>query len=102
VSPFMPMAMNYEWRFGEPGPELAVNMQNFRYGERVFDATLNLKRREISAGSLARTLLDFPCMTVTVLAGIYTQAARLWLKRIPLHAHPSRNMPHADDVASEL
>jgi DUF1365 family protein len=101
VSPFMPMEMQYDWRFGVPGKALAVNMQNYRNGERVFDATLDLSRREITAGSLARTLLSFPCMTATVVGGIYTQAARLWLKRTPFHAHPSRTPPHADDVASQ-
>jgi DUF1365 family protein len=76
-------------------------MQSYRDGERVFDATLDLSRREIGAASLARALVDFPCMTATVLGGIYTQAARLWLKRIPFHAHPTRTPPHADDVASQ-
>src|SRR6187401_2403507 len=52
VSPFMPMEMNYDWRFGTPGERLAVHMQNFRDGARVFDATLDLSRREIGAGSL--------------------------------------------------
>ena len=101
VSPFMPMEMDYDWHFGTPGKCLSVNMQNFQGGERVFDATLQLTRREIGAGSLARALVAFPCMTVSVLAGIYTQALRLWLKRIPFHAHPSRTSPHADDVASQ-
>jgi DUF1365 family protein len=101
VSPFMPMAMQYDWRFGTPGRSLAVNMQNWRNGERVFDAALALSRRVISAGALASTLVSFPCMTATVLAGIYTQAARLWLKRIPFHAHPSRTQTHVDDVASQ-
>jgi DUF1365 family protein len=101
VSPFMPMDMQYDWRFGVPGRALSVNMQNYRNGERVFDATLDLSRREIGAGSLARALVNFPCMTATVLGGIYTQAARLWLKRIPIHAHPTRISSHADDVASE-
>ena len=99
--PFMPMEMNYDWHFGVPGKRLAVNMQNFQQGARVFDATLDLTRQEISAGSLARALVAFPLMTVTVIAGIYVQALKLWLKRIPIHAHPSRTAPHADDVASE-
>ena len=101
VSPFMPMEMHYDWRFGVPGKHLAVNMQNVQHGERVFDATLDLTRREISAGSLAHALIAFPCMTATVIAGIYMQAIKLWFKRIPFHAHPSRTAPHADDVASE-
>ena len=101
VSPFMPMAMNYDWRFGVPGKCLAVNMQNYQNGERVFDATLDLSRREIGAAALARALVAFPCMTATVLTGIYTQALKLWLKKIPIHAHPSRTPPHADDVASQ-
>ena len=101
VSPFLPMEMNYDWRFGLPGERLSVNMQNFQQDARVFDATLDLTRREISAGALARALVAFPFMTVTVIAGIYIQAIKLWFKRIPFHAHPSRTAPHADDVASE-
>jgi DUF1365 family protein len=101
VSPFMPMEMNYDWRFGRPGRCLSVNMQNYQHGERVFDATLDLSRREITGAELARALVAFPCMTATVLTGIYTQALKLWIKRIPFHAHPSRTSPHADDVASE-
>lgn len=101
VSPFMPMEMNYDWRFGVPGKCLSVNMQNFQHGERLFDATLDLSRREIGAAALARALVAFPFMTATVLTGIYTQALKLWIKRIPLHAHPSRTSPHADDVASQ-
>jgi len=101
VSPFMPMDMSYDWRFGQPGRCLSVNMQNFQHGERVFDATLDLSRRELGAAELARALVAFPCMTATVLAGIYSQALKLWIKRIPFHANPSRTPPHADDVASE-
>jgi DUF1365 family protein len=101
VSPFMPMEMNYDWRFGTPGRCLSVNMQNYQHGERVFDATLDLSRREIGAAALARALAAFPCMTATVVAGIYTQALKLWIKRVPFHAHPSRTSPHADDVPSE-
>jgi uncharacterized protein len=89
VSPFLPMEMNYDWRFGVPGERLSVNMQNFQQDARVFDATLDLTRRDISAGALARALLAFPCMTATVIAGIYIQAIKLWFKRVPFHANPA-------------
>lgn len=101
VSPFMPMNMDYDWRFVTPAKSLSVNMQNFQHGERVFDATLALSRHEIGAGALARALLAFPFMTARVLAGIYTQALKLWWKRVPVHTHPARIRRHADDVASQ-
>lgn len=101
VSPFMPMEANYDWSFGAPGKRLAVNMQNYTGGERVFDATLDLSRREITGASLAKALLAFPFMTVNVVAGIYTQALKLWWKRIPFHSHPSKVPTHVDDVAPQ-
>jgi DUF1365 family protein len=102
VSPFMPMAARYDWRFGTPGKSLAVNMQNYVDGERVFDATLDLSRREITGATLAKALVAFPCMTASVVAGIYIQALKLWWKRIPFHAHPSKVHSHAEDIRPHI
>jgi len=88
VSPFMPMDLEYRWHFNEPGPRLAIHMQNIQRGRRLFDATLSLTRREISGASLALALLRFPFATLRVVAGIHWQAALLWLRRIPVHTHP--------------
>mgnify|MGYP002260632869 CR=1 FL=1 len=48
VSPFMPMQLDYDWRFSAPGPQLVVHMRNLDGdGASLFDATLTLHRREI-------------------------------------------------------
>ena len=92
VSPFMPMDMEYDWRFTAPGERLAVHMVNHRAGAGVFDATLALERRELSGANLAVALLRYPFATVQVMAAIYWQAARLWLKRVPFHIHPAKRI----------
>ena len=93
VSPFMPMRLGYDWRFSAPGSRLAVHMRNLgEGGERLFDATLALERREIGTASLALALLRFPAASLRVLAAIYWQALRLKLKRVPFHTHPAKRI----------
>ena len=90
VSPFMPMDMRYEWRFGVPGQGLHVHMENWCDGAARFDATLNLKRQEMTASSMARALIQFPLITVQVLMLIHWQALKLLWKRARFHSHPSK------------
>ena len=89
VSPFMPMDQGYDWRFSEPGPRLSIHMANLHSAARVFDATLRLRRREITTASLAATLARYPFASLRVLAAIYWQAARLHAKGAPFHPHPA-------------
>ena len=88
VSPFMGMDHEYEWRVSVPGKRLSVHIESHRGGERVFDATLNLKRGELTRRSLASATARHPMNTLHVLARIYGQALRLKLRGVPVHPHP--------------
>ena len=104
VSPFMPMEQRYDWRFGAPAERLGIHMHNEERGNqghaRVFDATLSLRRREISRGSLAGVLMRYPLMTGRVIGRIHWEAMRLWLKRIPVHRHPARRVSEGTTEAT--
>ncbi|MFN0137387.1 MAG: DUF1365 domain-containing protein [Phycisphaerae bacterium] len=88
VSPFMGMEIEYDWRVRTPGTAIAIHMNNFERGSRTFDATMLLKRREITGVSLAGVLTKFPLMTARVMGAIYYQAFKLWWKRCPYVPHP--------------
>lgn len=97
VSPFMDMEQSYIWRFNQPGEALTVHMDNVERGDKLFDATLTLEKREINAASLAGALLIYPLMTAKVIAAIYWQALKLWVKGAPIYTHP-KNKPARQEV----
>jgi uncharacterized protein len=91
VSPFIDMDVEYDWSFTEPGPALNVHMINMEKGKKIFEADLAMTRREISGPGLALMLIRYPFMTVKVVAGIYWQALRLWMKGVPVYSHPPKS-----------
>jgi DUF1365 family protein len=90
VSPFLPMDMDYDWRFTTPHERLLVHMENWRDERLAFDATMTLEREPLGSAALARALLAYPFMTGKVAGAIYWQALRLWLKRVPFFTHPEK------------
>lgn len=88
VSPFMGMDHTYDWRLTAPGRQLLVHIDSLRDGEKAFDATLSLHRREITPATLRTALLRYPLMTLRVSALIYGHAARLRVKGAPWFSRP--------------
>ena len=90
VSPFWDMEHVYDWAFSSPMDKLNVFMKNYKDGEKVFDATLNLKRRILNKKSLFSSVFKYPFMTIKVVFWIHLQAFFLWLRGATFFIHPSK------------
>lgn len=99
VSPLMGMEQTYTFRAGTPGERLQVHIESRpREGgatapgarPKTFDATLSLRRRELSRPLMLGLLARYPAMSLQVVAKIYAQAARLKMKGARYHPHPGR------------
>ncbi|HET7589177.1 MAG TPA: DUF1365 domain-containing protein [Solirubrobacterales bacterium] len=109
VSPLMGMEQTYAFRATEPGERLVVHIESrpretaksrpasgfsrSRQPTRTFDATLSLRRRELSRRTLNRLLARYPAISLQVVAKIYWQSLRLKLKGAPYHRHPAGSRP---------
>lgn len=88
VSPFHPMNQAYEIRVGDPGASLGITIASEQEGRTVFEATLALRRRELSRSEMTRMIRSYPPATIATLARIYWQGLRLRLKGAPSHPKP--------------
>jgi uncharacterized protein len=97
VSPLMGMEYRYELRASEPSAALTVQIDSRSAspdgGEKAFDATLSLHRRELSTATLTRMLVRYPASSLQVVARIYLQALRLRLKGARYFPHPNGHRP---------
>ena len=84
------MDHKYEWIFTQPSEHLLVNMKNFKDGDKVFDATLKMKRSSFTLIGLLKQVARFPFITMVVVFRIHWQAFKLWLKKAPFFIHPDK------------
>ena len=100
VSPLMGMDQTYAFHASEPGSRLAVHIESRPSsgggsgpGGQTFDATLALRRRELSRRLLTEMLARYPAMSLQVVAKIYAQSLRLKLKGARYFPHPQGSKP---------
>jgi DUF1365 family protein len=92
VSPFMPMDLQYKWKFDVPNDSLSVHVDCLEDAKRLFRAHLSLRRQPLDGAHLRRLSLRYPLATGRTVAAIYFQALRLWLKRCPFYPHPQKTL----------
>ena len=83
VSPFNPVNMDYVWRSSVPENNLTVSINTYLKGALHVHASMKLARREFSRSTVRYMLFKFPLNTLGVIAGIYWEAARLFIKGVP-------------------
>lgn len=88
VSPFMPMDMQYLWRFSLQSNKVNIHMTLMEHGEKVFDATMQGDQQPFTVKSMRSLPFSYPLQTVSVAWRIYWHALLLYIKGIRFHTHP--------------
>lgn len=100
VSPFLDLNMTYFWQVKPPShdkDQLVIHIENKRINQenknldKIFDASLILKKQLFSQKNLLKVWCQLPAMTVKVVLSIYWQALKLFLKRIPFLGYQKAN-----------
>jgi hypothetical protein len=92
VSPFMGMDYDYSWRITEPGEQLIVHIESTPRsgdGQPAFDATMSLRRRELTPAQMRRLLARHPMLSLRTVRQIYGHGLRLKLKGARYFPNPS-------------
>jgi DUF1365 family protein len=91
VSPFMDMAMTYDFAITAPGETVSTSVNGrTRDGAPMITANFSGVRHALTDARLLRALVGYPLMTLKVVAAIHWEAAKLLSKGLRLKPAPPR------------
>ncbi|MDG2381942.1 MAG: DUF1365 domain-containing protein [Pirellulaceae bacterium] len=93
VSPFLEMGLEYDWRMAVPNEQFSVDLKTLRDSKCLFDASMQVNRRELSNRNWLKTLVRYPVPAARILTAIYYEALRIWLRKCPYYPHPKTKDP---------
>ena len=98
VSPFIGMDCDYHFRIVPPDENINIVIRQEDSDGLLLAASFQGKRAEVTERSLARLLIQFPLLTVKIVAGIHWEAIRLWLKGLQVFPHSPTSGPVQSSV----
>ena len=99
VSPFLPLALRYDFKIEAPAADRARLAIGVRVGDEagaILAATLHARREALSDRALLRVFATHPLLTLKVIGAIHWEALRLWLKGARVFRKPA---PPAQEVS---
>lgn len=88
VSPFMDMALSYDFHINPPGQAVGVAVRVSDEAGLVLNTAFSGPRTELTDAALLKAWLTHPWMTAGVLWAIHWEALKIWLKGERLRPRP--------------
>ena len=88
VSPFMPMDLQYRWKYRISDTEFYIKMGLSKNDEPIFSASMSLNGKPLTRAQANFLPFRYPLVCINTVLAIYYQALCLWFKRVPFFSHP--------------
>ncbi len=80
--------MRYHFRVALPGERIKLRILETDREGPLLAATFSGRRESLTTAALLRSLFALPLVTLKIIAAIYWEALRLWLKGVRLMPRP--------------
>jgi len=88
ISPFVDMEIKYDWKFELTEDKIKISMKLLKGNTTPLKVYLNTNLTHIKKHNTSKWALKKPYQALKMSAGIYWQAFKLWLKKVPIYDHP--------------